>query len=899
MLHHPTLIRPSGTFWQQVASILVEDPRLSRHRSGTLSDLSSIRVVVPTFAHARQLKLALAQRWNGAGIPPRITTLSAWLAMSPPTKPSAGAGERLMSLYAELRRHAWLKTLFTAKRNTDLLPLARTLLALSDELTQTLLPTIRASGFSEEDWQSVIDKLPSRTRNVLSEEAQLVWSIWKSQLDGNDAIAMRFDGMMALAKDAVCPLLWVDPGEPDASTRAFLEKYARRQIVMPVQLDWKNGSVDSLYANAWPGLCDTSQTQPDLIASLVDPPSDLFLYAAKSLEDEAIHGAQTVVDWIAEGKSSIGIIVQNRVVARRIRALLERAGILVADETGWKLSTTRAAAAVAAWFEVVSARADTFALLDLLKSPFVFPDAVDKADQVMSIEIRLRQANVLGGWNAVTAALVDAPSERTTLLRIAHQAARFEGRKPLSGWIEAMHQVFETLGMQAAFAQDEAGRQVIAMLDGLEHASNGSAQLFSLAEWRSFLSMQLEETPFVPVHVDQRVMMLPLNGARLRRFDAALVVGADADHLPSRSDEALFFSNAVRRELGLRTREDLQRQQLRDFAELLVVNRPAVISWQAHRNGEPNPPSPWIARLQLALARTGGEAIPGHSVDVPLRDLTANRPVQPAPSAPQLAPERLSASAFNCLIACPYQFFATRMLRLSWLDDLSDMPQKRDYGDWLHEILKRYHESVRDHQVRIEERTQLLTDISEEIFRAALDKTPAALGYYARWQKAIPSYIAWANERESQGWHFVAGEQWFEKRLHWTEGEIMLHGRIDRIDRNADGEHHVLDYKTSSQQALRTRLVGGEDHQLAFYGMLADVPITSAHYVGLEPVKERIGAAEASRYAERLQLLKEHIIESMHAVLEGAPLPANGTEPSCLRCEVRGLCRKGTWDEHS
>ena len=49
----------------------------------------------------------------------------------------------------------------------------------------------------------------------------------------------------------------------------------------------------------------------------------------------------------AEGKQEIAVIAQDRVVSRRLRALLERAGVLVADETGWKLSTTRAAAALA------------------------------------------------------------------------------------------------------------------------------------------------------------------------------------------------------------------------------------------------------------------------------------------------------------------------------------------------------------------------------------------------------------------------------------------------------------------------------------------------------------------------------------------------------------------------
>ncbi|MFX5521536.1 hypothetical protein ABTD78_19960, partial [Acinetobacter baumannii] len=92
---------------------------------------------------------------------------------------------------------------------------------------------------------------------------------------------------------------------------------------------------------------------------------------------------------------------------RRLRALLERAEVAVADETGWKLSTTRAAAALAAWNDLVSARGETNALLDLLKSPFVFPDDADRSDRVMRIEARLRRTNIAGDWQALQSAFAE------------------------------------------------------------------------------------------------------------------------------------------------------------------------------------------------------------------------------------------------------------------------------------------------------------------------------------------------------------------------------------------------------------------------------------------------------------------------------------------------------------
>jgi len=801
-------------------------------------------------------------------------------------------------LLGELREHGWLKKLFSARRNTDLLPLAQMLLTLFDELTEALLPTMQLSpDAADARWQAALEQIAPPARNLLSDEAQLVWSLWKSQLGRHDPTAACFARMLRLAECADAPLVWIGAGEPVALHTAFLAAYARRQPVLPVALDWRAGPLARAYAAAWPEI--SADQAPALhaapAASGIVPPPGVAVRAATSLEDEALHGAQTVIDWLAQGKKRIAIIAQDRVVARRMRALLERARILVADETGWKLSTTRTAAAISALLDVVSTRAQTAALLDLLKSPFFCAQVADKTMRVMEIEQALRRFNVSGGWDAAIAALSGAPAARDLLRHIAAQAGLFAGRKTLSEWGAVTNHALDALGMRAPLDADAAGAQVTALLDMLMQDCDRMAQAFSFAEWRAFLSVQFESTPFVPAETDRRVVMLHLNGARLRSFDAVLMVGADAGHLPSPSTDTLFFANAVRRELGLATREMQQQAQLRDFAELLSANPQVVLSWQAHKNGEPNPFSAWIERLQLTLARAGASPLPAHRVAIAPQHLQPAPPVKPAPSAPMLLPPKLSASGYNSLVACPYQFFATRMLGLAGLDELSDLPEKRDYGDWLHTILRAYHETVRDGKTPLAERESLLRTISAQIFNKTLEQSAAALGYYARWQKVIPAYLAWANEREASGWHFAFGEEKFEKTLCWDGGKITLHGYIDRVDENEGGAREVLDYKTRPLPSLRDKLKENEDHQLAFYALLSDLPVAAGHFVALEVTKGQTGDAEAKNYLEWQTLLEQQIVSVVCAIAQGAVLSAAGIERVCVYCEVRGLCRKGAW----
>jgi ATP-dependent helicase/nuclease subunit B len=379
----------------------------------------------------------------------------------------------------------------------------------------------------------------------------------------------------------------------------------------------------------------------------------------------------------------------------------------------------------------------------------------------------------------------------------------------------------------------------------------------------------------------------------LREFDAVIVLGADSDHLPSRPAETLFFANAVRRELGLATRESRQRQQLRELTALLISCPEVVLSWQGWRSGETNTPSPWLQRLELVLDSAGCSKLPRHSPRLPQKMLNAIPAQMPRPTAPALMPDRLSASGYNSLVVCPYQFFASRMLRLSAADELSELPQKRDYGEWLHQILKQYHDTVHEQSVPVQEREACMASVSEAVFTEILLKNPAALGYQSRWGKIMNAYVAWANTHEAEGWQFGFGEQWQERLLSWEGGSVKLVGQIDRIDVGEDGERLVLDYKSAKKDKLNNRLKTLEDHQLPFYGLLLDPPPAAAAYVAIDDEKPAL--AEADNYATWRDGLQSQIIANWQAMSEGASLPASGTQKNCDWCDARGLCRKGAW----
>ncbi|WP_422648435.1 Recombinase RecB [Cupriavidus sp. H18C1] len=660
------------------------------------------------------------------------------------------------------------------------------------------------------------------------------------------------------------------------------------------------------------------------------------LIGSARFEDEAAAAADQLVRWLNEGRKQLALVAHDRVVARRARALLARAGAPVRDETGWKLSTTRAAAALMRWFDLVVGDGDTAALLDLLKSPFCLPQLPQRGAAIALLERQVRRHGITGGWRRLLQRFPAAPQPQWTadtgpqddeeaaelaaaqaataalLRQMAGEAQawpRGNDARPVGFWLQRLQATLDALDMRPALAADDAGAQLLdalARLDELPDDEAGATATLTLAEFRAMLAALLEavayKEPSEPAAA--RITILPLNGARMRRFDGVVIVGCDDAQLPSTAAELMFFSNQMRRELGLEDREARFAQQARDLAEVLLNNDDVVMTWQRFGGrGEPKHVSGWLERLAVHCEAAGAPI--GASVVPSLHEARAEVRNMPAPSAPELAPARWTAQSYNMLRRCPYQFFAGRMLGLAGLETVSDDLEKRDIGELLHQILLRYHRDVQAQDVRDDAaRIAHLQAVSREVFDGVMAEDGNAIGYYRRWLAVLPSYVAWQAAREREGWYWHAGELDAGADLPMRDGQpIRLHGRIDRLDRHRDGRHAVLDYKTQSAARLRRKARDAqEDCQLPFYGLLrADARAGS--WIALEDGRnEPRSASPASRrevslpdFDDAVAWLHEQLTHDALRLREGAPLPAFGDAAACTWCNARGLCRKGYW----
>ena len=890
---------------------------IASHRGA--ADLRELTLVIADLHAAGDVARALRR---AADVPvlllPRITTLRAWAGEVALTQPVLGGAAREMLLYRALAERRWFD-------EQDLWAVCGELAALFDELTRERVELAATQAeFSAQLARAY--RVVGSSGVSLDFEARLVHELWRAftqaggALDAESAYVAR---LAQLASDVSAPLYVLAPHGWSRAEQRFLERYVAHAPVTVIEPDASaTDTVSRTLAAAWPVTLAENLLQRAGALRAVCPGSALAprlrIAAAAHAEGHAQLIDHAVRERLAAGKQHIGVVVQDRLAARRARALLERAGVLVADEAGWALSTVSAATVIARWLDVASGGCHHTDLLDLLKSPFVFCDWTPAAREqvVQRFEQTIRADNVAAGLENFIA-LADRHSDaeaRQLLLRLQRAARLLERRRaPISQWLTLLNDSLIEIGIcnasgeASALQADAAGEQLLELLAHLHDELAGDNLAITFADWRRWLGRAFESATFRDRSIDSPVVFTFLAATPLREFDAVIIVGADAAHLPGTDKAAMFFNQNVRAELGLRTRADDLREVENSLRALILNGRDVLVTWQHTLDDEANLLSPFFERLNAlhalaygapldddALAARAALSVVATAHPAPLP--TATEP--PLPVSPNyLISNNISASGYNALMACPYQYHARHVLRLAQLDDVQELIDKADYGSAVHAALTAFH---RAHPLvsalEPDDAQQALEAATDAAFRDAVAANYLARAWLARWKPLIAPYVEWQRIREAEGWRFIAGEAKKELAIVTPQGRTLnLRGRIDRVDTGSDSAVGLIDYKTQRQEVLRKKAAApGEDVQLPVYALLWGGPVAAALFLSIE--REGVksvalnGDINALAAATRERLAQLH--DAMHG---GAPLPAQGVDAVCQYCEMDGLCRRNYW----
>jgi len=166
---------------------------------------------------------------------------------------------------------------------------------------------------------------------------------------------------------------------------------------------------------------------------------------------------------------------------------------------------------------------------------------------------------------------------------------------------------------------------------------------------------------------------------------------------------------------------------------------------------------------------------------------------------------RLSASAVQTYENCPLQFKLDREWRIP-----GEVPAAMQYGACMHRVLKTYFDSVRLGRTMPDE--EVIEFFTKDLADAKIQDAYQRHLYLQQGIQQLGEFLA--SRQRAPNPEVLHTEEWFEVRI----GGTAVVGRIDRIDKLADGKVAITDYKTGKAQ---TQDDADESLQLSIYALAA------------------------------------------------------------------------------
>jgi ATP-dependent helicase/nuclease subunit B len=371
------------------------------------------------------------------------------------------------------------------------------------------------------------------------------------------------------------------------------------------------------------------------------------------------------------------------------------------------------------------------------------------------------------------------------------------------------------------------------------------------------------------------------------------VPGLTERHFPQYHREDAIVGDAARRRAGLDTAADREKEEhfLFDLATTRATEETVLSYPRFDESGQQSLPSFFL---------NGAEP---QNHDDRIRPI-ATRTITPTPytpiDAPNFAARKLSASAIDSYVQCPFQFLMKKSLRL--------VERPKAPRDRLNVLLQ----GTIIHRAFAEwsDKPLLGTALLEDAFDAlcAKERVPKTYRTEAVRLELLRHFEAFLRDHTVElGWRSRVEEQ-FEFELH---PGLVLHGRLDRVDENSAGQALVIDYKYSAAARLKGRLEESESgnavqagvYLLAAQRALKLQPVGmlychvkkgvawdgwQANIPGLDVGEKRTeaGVAEIAKAAE------ETVLRVYSDIAAGRVVVEPREDKPCDWCDCRDICRK-------
>ena len=570
-----------------------------------------------------------------------------------------------------------------------------------------------------------------------------------------------------------------------------------------------------------------------------DALSGVSLIEAETPEGEAASIALALREFLeAEDSTHAILVTPDLSIAARVSARLKRWGVEIDSSAGCPLRETASGAFLNLVLALAEDPHDPVALAAVWKHPLCAlgmprPRLRELAARVEKRALRgvrpsdrdilkTRLTSKEGALEERTWALIEATDAALAPLRdeTLQSAANFA--RALGQSVEAFAQTGEAESGKRGWA-GPAGDKAAALIRDLMNES-AALPAMDLSAFARIVSLMSEErTVREPPPDHPRLQIMGPLEARLQQADMVILAGLNEGTWPTLKRAEPFFSQAMRKDLGMDPVERRIGLSAHDFAQLLGA--PRVILTRAERvEGAPSVASRWLWRLKtLARGALGEEAAHqalapdspytdwARRIDHPAMDELAQIPA-PRPCPPvEARPRRISVTGVKTWVRDPYSIYARDVLRLKSLDPLDNSPGGMERGNAIHDALEDFLNAHMDDLPA--DAADRLTALGEAKLHEAGLSDAQIVAEIPRVRRAAEWFVARERERRGVGYAPLLIEAKGCIEIDAPAGPFTLTARADRIDAGPLGPA-VIDYKTGAAPTAKVARLGF-DPQLA------------------------------------------------------------------------------------
>ena len=614
--------------------------------------------------------------------------------------------------------------------------------------------------------------------------------------------------------------------EPELRVIAALDKHADVTITLA------DGSLAASASSV------SQRVSREVLARMRPAPAER-LFRAPSIEREAEEIARRIIEQVASGRlfREIGIVVRAADVYEPVlRSTLTRFGIPAHFYFDAPLDRQPAIRMISGAVDAMLAGWDHDRMLAVLRLAPRFANSI----AMDRLDFAVREQMPGAGLGGLKALLVDGegkpfsteagrvmrkidrigPSEewrgfemtpKEWASQMSALAALYRPARPAEG--VPHERALEWRGQSAALKEFEKALEATA--DAMDSNRRVAFSEFWCAVKKILRLMPLR----TPDGRRNTVHVLSADESRQWELPVVFVCGMAEKQFPAVHRQDGFFPDWARRRLqqdgiGVRTTEDFEHEE-RALFEAVAGTATSLLTFsyaEFGADGNPNLQSIYLADRSLA-AESLDEARPqpARAVQVPrqARALEIQAPDLLANLMQRTA--HFSPSALETFLTCPFKYFAGRTVKLKLPparpDERLEAPLQ---GEIVHETLAEWYREPRD-----------IGALFDEAFARAVEK------------KRIPLTLPTERLRDAMRRDvitFAADTQWqrdqykseTEKEFDFPLEGLIISGKIDRMDVDAEDRAFVIDYKYSAAQSVRKRLDDPARLQAELYLMAAE-----------------------------------------------------------------------------